>query len=103
MIDARSDSFPLVSGALNPCAPFATRKPCTPSSVFAQTSATSATLPLVIHIFAPFTTQSPPFLTARVSMAPGSEPWSGSVRPKQPIALPFASAGSQRCFCASDP
>jgi len=35
--------------------------------------------------------------------AAGSEPWSGSVKPKQPIACPAAIAGSHRCFCASEP
>ena len=34
---------------------------------------------------------------------PGSEPASGSVSPKQPIASPAAIAGSQRCFCSSEP
>ena len=36
-------------------------------------------------------------------MPPGSEPWSGSVRPKQPIAAPLWRAGSHRCFCSSEP
>ena len=34
---------------------------------------------------------------------PGSEPASGSVSPKQPIASPACIGGSQRCFCSSDP
>ena len=33
----------------------------------------------------------------------GSEPWSGSVRPKQPTAFPAPSNGSHRSFCGSLP
>ncbi|CPL20596.1 Uncharacterised protein [Bordetella pertussis] len=40
---------------------------------------------------------------ARVSMPPGSEPWLGSVRPKQPIHSPAASLGRYLRFCASLP
>ncbi len=36
-------------------------------------------------------------------MPPGSEPWSGSVRPKLPIACPAASFGRYCCLCASLP
>jgi len=36
-------------------------------------------------------------------MQPGSEPWFGSVRPKQPIDSPVASLGSYCCFVASLP
>jgi hypothetical protein len=42
-------------------------------------------------------------LRARVTMLPGSEPWFGSVRPKQPIHSPRASFGRYFCFCASVP
>ena len=93
-----------ISGALNPGMPFSTRKPrIAPSSVRAHTIATSAIVPLVIHIFAPFRIQSEPSRRACVRMAPGSEPASGSVRPKQPIASPACIAGSQRSFCSSEP
>ena len=57
----------------------------------------------MIHIFEPSRTQSPPSRRARVRIPPGSEPWSGSVRPKQPIASPVAIAGSQRSLCSSLP
>jgi hypothetical protein len=57
----------------------------------------------VIHIFAPFRIQSEPSCFARVRIEAGSEPASGSVRPKQPIASPACIAGSQRCFCSSEP
>ncbi|CAM5255351.1 hypothetical protein SFUMM280S_06891 [Streptomyces fumanus] len=33
----------------------------------------------------------------------GSEPWSGSVRPKQPMTSPAAMRGSQVRFCSSLP
>jgi hypothetical protein len=59
--------------------------------------------PLVIQRFTPERTQPLPSRRARVSMPPGSEPWSGSVRPKQPIARPAAISGSQRRFCSSLP
>ena len=38
-----------------------------------------------------------------VRIEPGSEPASGSVRPKQPIASPVAIRGSHCCFCSSLP
>ena len=69
----------------------------------AQTIARSATLPFVIHIFVPESTQSSPSRRAVVRMRPGSEPTSGSVRPKQPITSPRAIRGSQRSFCSSEP
>jgi hypothetical protein len=36
-------------------------------------------------------------------MLPGSDPWLGSVRPKQPIHSPVASFGRYRRRCASLP
>ena len=36
-------------------------------------------------------------------MEDGSEPESGSVRPKQPIRSPAAMPGSHSCFCSSEP
>ena len=74
-----------------------------PSSVFAHTTATSATPPFVIHIFAPFRTQSDPSRLAFVFIDDGSLPESGSVRPKQPMSSPAAMPGSQRSFCSSEP
>jgi hypothetical protein len=74
-----------------------------PSSVCAHTTATSETEPLVIHILVPFSTQSPPSRLALVRMPAGSEPKSGSVRPKQPIRSPAAMAGSHSFFCSSLP
>ena len=93
-----------MTGALKPGIPRSTRKPLTlPSSVRAQTTATSARDPLVIHILAPSRTQFSPTRLARVRMPAGLEPASGSVRPKQPIVVPAAMPGSQRSFCSSEP
>ena len=107
MIEARSDSFLPILGAEKPGVSVGTRKPRMPlapsSSVCAQTTATSATEPLVIHILVPLSTQSSPSRLARVRMPAGLEPKSGSVRPKQPIASPAAIRGSQVCFCSSLP
>ena len=104
MTDARSESFLWISGAVKPGIPFSTRKPLiAPSSVRAQTVATSAIVPFVIHILAPLRIQSEPSRRAVVLIEPGSEPASGSVRPKQPIASPVCIGGSQRCFCSSEP
>jgi hypothetical protein len=48
-------------------------------------------------------TQSPPSRLAYVRIAPGSEPWSGSVSPKQPMTSPAAMRGSHVRFCSSLP
>ncbi len=93
----------MISGAENPGASVGTAKPRRPSSVCAQTTATPATEPLVIHILRPLRTQSGPSFFAWVRREAGSEPWSGSVRPKQPMVSPAAIDGSQRCFCSSEP
>ena len=89
--------------AVNPGESVGTTKPRMPSSVCAHTMATSATPPLVIHIFVPLSTQSVPSCLAVVRMPHGLEPKSGSVRPKQPIASPVAIRGSHSCFCSSLP
>ena len=57
----------------------------------------------MIHIFEPFSTQSPPSRLADVRMWFGSLPKSASVSPKHPITSPVAIFGSQRCFCSSVP
>jgi len=103
VVEARSENFPCWSEEVKPGVPFSTRKPRTPSSVRAQTTATSASVPLVIHCLAPLRSQ--PFAVRRavVRMPPGLEPKSGSVRPKQPIASPLPSGGSQRAFCSAEP
>ena len=57
-----------------------TTKPRMPSSAFAHTTATSSTPPFVIHIFAPFSTQSEPSRLASSSLTRVAAE-SGSVRP----------------------
>src|SRR2546426_2733296 len=80
-----------MSSVENPGVPRSTRKPpISPSSSLAQTTATSATEPLVIQSLVPLRTYAPPSRRARVFIPPGSEPWSGSVRPKQPTRAPVA-------------
>ena len=74
-----------------------------PSSFFAQTRKTSASGELEIQFLAPERRKPPSTARAREFMLPGSEPESGSVSPKQPMASPFASRGSHICFCASVP
>ena len=74
-----------------------------PSSARAQITATSAIDASPIQRLAPSRTQSSPSRRAVVVIAPGSLPAPGSVRPKQPTASPAAMAGSQACFCSSEP
>ena len=62
-----------------------------------------ATGELVIHILLPVSLKPPSAFSARVAIEPGSEPWSGSVRPKQPTHSPDASLGRYFFFCASLP
>ena len=101
--EARNDILSPTSCAENPGVSVGTTNPRIPSSVCAHTTATSAMLPFVIHILVPLSTQSAPSRSAWVRMPAGLEPKSGSVSPKQPIALPAAMSGSQRCFCSSLP
>src|SRR5215471_3412767 len=103
VMDARSDIFLWMSRAENPRVLRGTRNPRMPSSVEAHTTAMSAMEPLVIHIFVPLSTQSEPSRTAWVRIEAGSDPWSGSVSPKQPIASPAAIRGSHSSFCSSLP
>ena len=92
--DARSDSFLWMSCVVKPLRARAGRgSRGRPRRSRAQTTATSAIEPFVIHIFWPCRIQSSPSRRARVRIEPGSEPASGSVRPKQPIASPAAMRG----------
>ena len=64
------------------------------SPVFAQTMATCAVEPFVIHILAPLSTQLRPGAPCAVVIMPaGLDPKSGSVSPKQPMISPAAIAG----------
>ncbi|KGD38142.1 hypothetical protein DO70_6467 [Burkholderia pseudomallei] len=107
MIDARSPTLPWITGADSPLQPFSRMKPRISSrpssSSFAQTTNTSAIGEFVIHIFEPDSEYPPGTFLARVTMLPGSEPWFGSVSPKQPIHSPVASFGRYFSFCASEP
>ena len=60
-------------------------------------------LPIPIQRFVPSRIQSAPSRRAVVRISAGLLPACGSVRAKQPTASPAASAGSQRCFCSSEP
>ncbi len=57
----------------------------------------------VMNDLAPLITHSSPSSSARVFVAPASEPASGSVSPKAASARPATRSGSQRCFCSSVP
>jgi hypothetical protein len=59
-----------------------------PSEVLASRQHQSACSPLVIHIFVPSITQSPPSARARVFSAATSDPAPGSLTPMQPTSSP---------------
>src|SRR5918999_4308574 len=105
-IEARIESFGVMTLAEKPSESVGTRKPRTgffSSSVRAQTTATSAIVASPIQRFSPFKTQSEPSFLAKVFMLAGSEPAVGSVRPKHPMASPLAIGGHHPCFLASHP
>ena len=58
---------------------------------------------LVMNALAPSITHSPSTSAARVRVAPASDPPSGSVRPKAPIARPAHRSGNHRFRCSSVP
>ncbi len=64
-----------------------------PSSSLAHTIIRSAIGAWVIQVLLPERRYPPCARRARVVMLPGSEPWSGSVRPKQPSFSARAIAG----------
>ena len=59
--------------------------------------------PFEIHVLQPSIRQPPPSRTARVVIAATSEPAPGSDSANAGIAVPCATAGSQRVFWASLP
>ena len=63
----------------------------------------SATGALVIQVLLPVRRKPPGTFSARVVIEPGSEPWSGSVSPKQPRSSPLAILGRYLRRCASLP
>src|ERR1700674_126744 len=58
---------------------------------------------LVMNCLAPLITQWPSRISARVFVAPASEPASGSVRPKAHSFLPATRSGNHRSFCSLVP
>ena len=74
-------SFSMMKAVMPPRAPLCL-------SVMAWTMITSAKLPLVIHIFSPFSTQSSPSSSAVVWMWAASLPALGSVSAQAPISRP---------------
>jgi hypothetical protein len=106
--DARWPSFSSTRATTKPGDFVSTTKPEIPFlpldlSVTANTMATSAFLPVVMNCFTPFSTQCSPSRSARVPIAPASEPTCGSVRQKQPNCSPRASGFRYFSFCASLP
>ncbi len=57
----------------------------------------------VMNIFEPSITHCPSRSSARVRVAPASEPASGSVSPNAASRSPEARRGSHSCFCSSLP
>src|SRR5947207_6733780 len=88
-----------------PGVPFSTRKPftCPSATSRAQSTTTSARVPLPIHFFSPLMTHSSPSRRAEVFNPTESEPCSGSVSANAPSFDSAAISGSQRCFCACEP
>ena len=58
---------------------------------------------LVMKIFDPFTTHRPSRRSARVCVAPASDPAPGSVSPNAASLRPEARSGSHSRFCSSEP
>src|SRR5450755_1218777 len=91
---------------MNPSVPDGTRiAEISPSPVLAVTVTKEViSVPeFVMNALAPLTVHMPTARTARVLVAPASEPASGSVRPKPASVRPATRSGSQSCFCCSVP
>ena len=74
-----------------------------PSSVLAQTTATSARVPLVIHCLAPLSTQSSPTCFARGAHAAGVRAEVGLGQAEAADRLAGGEPGIQRSFCSCEP
>ena len=70
-----------------------------PVSAVIVTHALMSVPAFVMKIFEPSTTHSPSRSSARVRVAPASEPAFGSVSPNAASLSPDASRGSHSCFC----
>jgi len=103
--EARSDIFPGIGRAWN--CPRSTRNPrmlrASSPPALAQTTATSALLPLVAQRLCPVSLHEVPSGRARVCNEAGSLPDSGSVRAKHPSASPLRKRGSHLAFCSGEP
>ena len=111
MSDACQPSLSYAASATNPGVPVGTMiveisgRPSAFSPVRAVTVTNEVMLEpeLVMNCFDPSITHSPLSSTARVLVAPASDPDSGSVRPKPASLRPATRSGSQVCFCSSVP
>ena len=74
-----------------------------PVSAVIVTHALMSVPAFVMKIFEPLTTHSPSRSSARVRVAPASEPAFGSVSPNAASFCPEASCGSHSCLCRSSP
>ena len=74
-----------------------------PVTAVIVTQAVRSVPAFVMNIFDPFTTQPPSRSSARVRVAPASEPAFDSVRPNAASFSPDASCGSHSRFWPSSP
>ena len=74
-----------------------------PVSAVIVTQALMSVPAFVMKIFEPLTTHVPSRSSARVCVAPASEPAPGSVSPNAASLRPDARSGSHCCFCSSVP
>jgi hypothetical protein len=104
--DARQPSFRICGEISYPGVPFGTmmfETSPSPVSAVIVTSPLMSVPALVMKTFEPLITHCPSRRSARVRVAPASEPAPGSVRPKAPSCRPEASGGSHSRFCSSLP
>src|SRR3954470_5931243 len=105
---AQMPSLCSVSAVVKPGIPRSSMKAEMPlcfaaGSVFANTSAWSATLAYEIQFFEPLRMYPSPSRRAVDFIAATSDPAAGSVSPKHASFSPRACGASQRCFCSSLP
>src|SRR6476620_7220293 len=100
VLDPRMPSLSSFCAVLNPFMPFSTMKavmhllPASLPAVRLQTTSTSASGPLVIHILLPLATQTSPHSSARQLIDPTtSEPAPGSLIANAPTCSPLHSFG----------
>jgi hypothetical protein len=74
-----------------------------PVSAVIVTQAVMSVPAFVMKIFEPLITHSPSRDSARVRVAPASEPAPGSVSPNAASFFPLARSGSHSRFCSSLP